>query len=300
LTIAKLVGYNASLGSRRLCLLRLVAITNEVRFPQRPPMFNVFAGAAVVALVLLVPCLGLANTDDQASAPVDSTAISDESPQAVKLSEHLYQIGNIVMDTQQRCLYVPARVNMSKGLVELLVCGEMGKKHESVLVAEAAPEHIQVGLLVLGLEPGGGLEYQGDPRAPKGDSVWIWVEWEKEGEHKRLRAEELVLNYATEKPMQNTHWVFAGSEIVDGRFAASIEQSIVTTYHDPYTIIDNPLPTGGDDTLYGANEGVVPEVGDPMVLILKADHDEPISFHAMSAELDLNLGRRPDDQTLKE
>jgi hypothetical protein len=191
---------------------------------------------------------------------------------------------------------MPARVNMSKGLVELLACGEMGKKHESVLVVEAAPEHIQVGLIVLGLEPVGGLEFQGDPETPRGDSVWIWAEWWVDGEHTLVRGEDLVHNYATKQPMQHTHWVFSGSEIVDGVFAASMEQSIVTTYHDPYTIIDNPLPSGADDTLYGANEGFVPEVGHPVTLVFKADSEEPIAFDILSEEHGLVLPRSDENE----
>lgn len=210
------------------------------------------------------------------------------SPQGIaKISDRLYRIGNVLIDKDQGCLYLPAAVNMNQGVVELLACGTMGKRHESVLVVDAEPMHIQVGLLLIGLEPGGGLSYQGDPRTPEGDSVWIWVEWKDDDEWRLMRAENLVFDYTRQAPMEPTHWVFSGSQVVEGRFVASIEQSIVTTYHDPYTIIDNPLLGGADDTVYGANKSILPEVGKEMVLIFKRDQKKPTPLHELLQTLKL-------------
>lgn len=207
-------------------------------------------------------------------------ALSEEDPAqkpvVQKLSDDVYQVGTAKLDKNKREIYLPGRVNMQKGLIELFACGPRGKLHESVLVLDVVPYHLQVALLLLGLEPGGGLEYQGDPRTPTGDPVHVWVEWDRPDSValsptvERHRAEELIYNLATKKPMKRTHWVFVGSKIVSGRFMAQIEQSLITTYHDPFTILDNPLPAGGDDTLYVVNEQVVPEPGTPVRVILKA------------------------------
>ena len=64
-------------------------------------------------------------------------------------------------------------------------------------------------------------------------------------------------------------WIFVGSRIHDGLFDAQVEGNIVTTYHDPATIIDNPLDSGGDDTVYGVNSRLVPRVGTPVTLTLR-------------------------------
>jgi hypothetical protein len=224
-----------------------------------------------------VACPSFARTDGHQEATPDTTGDLLE-PEVTSLGEGFYLIGRVLLDSDARTLYMPARVNMNEGLVELLACGPMGKTHESVLVVTARPEHIQVGLILLGLESGGGLEYQGDPRTPHGDSVWVWVEWQGEDGKRLTRGEDLVINYNTKKPMEHTHWVFSGSMIMDGKFVASVEQSIVTTYHDPMTILDNPLPTGADDTLYGANPQVVPDKGKPMVLVFTADSTRPVAL----------------------
>jgi hypothetical protein len=253
-----------------------------------PPTRRACRGCAlIVSLVLLG--VGLSSQGQASSTATEPQDSSMVPPQVERINERFYRVGNVLLDSGDRTLYVPARVNMSEGLVELLACGEMGKTHESVLVVDAQPWHIQVSLLLLGLEPGGGLEYQGDPQTPKGDSVWIWVEWADAGSWKMVRGEDLVFDSTRTDHMEYTAWVFSGSLIVDGRFAAGIEQSIVTTYHDPMTILDNPLPSGGDDTVYYVNSSVVPAVGHPVVLIFRTTASQPTSYRAAAGQVGIKL-----------
>ena len=69
--------------------------------------------------------------------------------------------------------------------------------------------------------------------------------------------------------MPRTHWVYTGSRIIDGRFIAQVEQSVVATYHDPFAMFDHPLATGMDDTLYYVNKQTVPPKGTPVTLVIK-------------------------------
>jgi hypothetical protein len=188
-------------------------------------------------------------------------AESEKSPEIVKISENIFKIGNAVLDTSKGVLTVSGWINMNEGMVELLACGPKGKLHESVLVLDIEPYHLQVALLLLGLKPGGGLKYQGDPGTPMGDSLFVYVSWEKsDGNHIRVRGEDLIYDIIKKKHMERTEWVFSGSRFIDSTFMAALEQSYITTFHDPNTIIDNPLPTGGDDTLYEVNKSLVPPV----------------------------------------
>jgi hypothetical protein len=190
-------------------------------------------------------------------------------PEVKKISNSEYQIGNALINTAKGSVTLKGWVNMSEGLIELLACGPRGKKHESVLILDVEPYHLQVALLMLGLEPGGGLSFQGDPKTPKGDSLYVYVSWEKrDGNHMRVRGEDLVYNIKENKTMPQTEWVFSGSRFINNVFMASVEQSFITTFHDPNTIIDNPLTSGGDDTLYEVNKKLVPPVNTPVIIEL--------------------------------
>lgn len=192
-----------------------------------------------------------------------------EMPEISKTAPDIYKLGTVEVDARKRLLTVPAKVNMQSGLVELLASTTTGKLHESVLVVDVDPLYLQLGLLLLGLEPGGNpSSLAEDPQRP-GDMMDIWVEWKlKEQPKVKKRAEELILDLRNDAPMQRTPWVFLGSRVYKGRFLARELGSLITTYHDSTAIVENPLPSSRDDTLYEANPDTVPPVGTPVTLII--------------------------------
>lgn len=196
---------------------------------------------------------------------------SDIKEQVVKqLSDSLYQIGNITLNSRTNELLMPGKINMDKGIIELLACAPGGKVHESVLVIDVVPYHLQVSLLLLGLNYGGGVSFQGDPSIPKGDSVEVFVKWkDKEDNMQFYRGEDLVFNLKDSSVMKKTHWVFTGSKVIDGLFVADAEKSLITTFHDPFTILDNPSPDGAYDDFFIVNEKIVPPKGTKVEVIIK-------------------------------
>ena len=189
--------------------------------------------------------------------------------QISKIGDHLYKLGSLKINSESKEIIIPGKVNMQKGMIELLACGPGGKVHESVLLLDVIPYHLHVGLLLLGLKFGGGLEYQGDPNTPMGDSLEVWVRWTSNDRDTIVKGEDLVWDIPRNKSMEHTYWVFAGSKVVEGKYMADIEKSIITTYHDPFTIIDNPLALGGDDELYRVNEKITPAKGTPVEVIIR-------------------------------
>jgi hypothetical protein len=219
----------------------------------------------LLILFLITISANLSANSLPVSLPNDS---SDAS--VTKISATEYKIGSLLLNSERREVYIQGNVNMKKGMIELLACGRTGKLHESVLVLDLVPHELHVALLLLGLEPRGNLKYQGDPTTPEGDSVEIYVEWNENGVTKKVRGEDMVYNLAGKKTMERTPWIFTGSRVMNGVYRADIEQSIVTTYHDPMTVLDNPLKEGGDDTLYKVNEDLVPAKGTPVRLTIRA------------------------------
>ncbi len=178
---------------------------------------------------------------------------------------------------KERRLEVSGWVNMQKGLVEVFACTPDGKTHESVLVLDCVPSGLHAGLLALGLEAGtpveGGTEAVYKP--PAGPKVLVQVRWKDgEGKERAARAEEWIWNKKEEKPMAPAAWLFTGSfqQAVSGNqqettYAANYIKSLVTTYHDASTILENPLPEGRDDTIFYANEKAVPPPGTPVTAV---------------------------------
>ena len=226
---------------------------------------------AVCGLILLSPVRALWGAAEEAERP------GEESPRVVRLR-------GIQFDLRARRVVMDGHIALSAGLVELFACVRGTKDYESVVALDCQPYDLHLGLLALGLKPGRPVSRQEAGKLPQGPTVLVRVEWkDAEGRLVSHRAEELILNVKTKKPMEPTGWVFVGSRFVksdpEGRelYAAALTGAVITTYHDPTTVLDNPHPTGGDDTLFVVNESVVPTVGTPVQIVVepekKADAD---------------------------
>ena len=188
-----------------------------------------------------------------------------------KISENSFQMGTVVVDTKKKEIIVPGQINIASNdkIIEFLACGLLGRTHESILLLDAEPIYIFTALGMLDLEHGMNLEVKGDPRAPKGSHVQIWVEWQQ-GEKVVLRpARELVWNVLAGKPMQKTHWVFTGGRIKNNQLTVQLYHSLIAVYRDPDALINNPLPGGTDDNTYRVNTDVVPPEGTKVKVIIR-------------------------------
>jgi len=185
-----------------------------------------------------------------------------------KITEHVYRVGQVVLDMKARTVVAGGRVNMRKGIIEYLAVTPKGKRHESVLVLEADPLHLQVALLLLGLEPGGGLSRQGDPSAPRGSALEARVRWKSGGREQETRLESFAWDIPRRRPMETTPWIFTGLNAAQQQRAVE-EGSLIASYRDPRAVLNNPLPSGADDTIYKVNERLVPPVGTSVTVTLR-------------------------------
>jgi hypothetical protein len=187
-----------------------------------------------------------------------------------RITENVYRIGAVIVDTQARTVTCKGVVNMDEGAIEYLAVAPGGKTHESLLRVDVRPLHLQVALLMLDLEPKNVLKFQGDPTTPQGAPVEIKVRWhDLKGAEQEARAEELLIDMPSKRPLPPNRWVFTGSRVIKEGFEADLAKSLVAVYHDPAAILDNPL-SGGVTNSYIINTKRVPKRGTPVDFVLKA------------------------------
>jgi hypothetical protein len=192
-------------------------------------------------------------------------------PEVAPLGDDRFRIGQVVLDRVKREVRFPGAVTLHEGTLEYLACAPSGKLYESLLRADVDPYHLQLALLLIGLEPRNNLRRQGDEATPLGDPLTIHVAWETAGGRVERRAESLVRqHYASDKTMTETEWVFTGSLFHDGVFAASVNRSLIAVYNDPTAIVNNPQRGGSDDTFYVPNASALPALGTVVEIILRA------------------------------
>jgi len=203
-----------------------------------------------------------------------------QSPLSVeKVGPGLFRLGKIEIDKKKRAVRFPAQVNMDKGLLEYVLVRSSGKVHESLLRTAVEPYHLQIALLLLGFEgTDRPLTFQGDPERPKGEPIEIIITDSREkdgnpiGQSLKVKAEEWVARRIDNdlKDAGALDWVYTGSLVVQGRFLAQSDGSVVALYHDPAALIDNASPGGESDEIWFVKEGVVPPVGTPVTVTIKA------------------------------
>lgn len=227
-----------------------------------------------MAFLILSPFLHAAEAEQRPSP--------DPSKKIRRVGPDLYELGNLRIDAEKRRITCPGRINMDRGgPIELLACTDRGKLHETILVLDVEPLHLQLALLLLDLKmgrnpavqyPEGSSESERDP----GDTVAIRVRWERkaegEGEAETIEhpAHDLLYNVKKERPMQPARWAFIGSRHVRGRFGAKVTGSLVVTYHDPLGVLELALEEVNSDIWYEANARVIPEVGTKVEMIIQA------------------------------
>ncbi len=201
-----------------------------------------------------------------AQKPVNRT----RPPQAERITDHTYRIGSLIVDTKERTVLCPGEINLNEGAIEYLAVAPGGKTHESLLLLKTRPLHLQVALLMLGLEPKNVLKRQGDPATPQGDPVELRIRWkDKNGQALERATEEMISELPNLKGMPVHPWLFTGSRILKEGFEADLSKSLIAVYHDPAAILDNPLP-GAVNNNYAINSKRTPKQGTRIELIFKA------------------------------
>ena len=210
----------------------------------------------------------------------------------VGLSNIAWADGHLHIEEKEKKLVLKGKISEAlgeydshlKGAVEYLVCGHNGKEYESIVVVDATAKQIHDALEKLGVAvgtPPGYDEEKDEPTPPKGTEFLIYVEWEDGDKAKKVRAEELIFNVKTQKPMQQVAWVYSGSRVVPDLDSddedAMIPQAFMSNdlvalrLFDASALFQNPLPESSEENIYKKNDALLPKLGTPVMLTIEVN-----------------------------
>jgi len=162
------------------------------------------------------------------------------------------RLGEITVHRQQRQLSFPAAINMNSGLLEVLIATPLGRLHESLLVTDASPLHLQTLLYLIGLQNGPRFP---DANGKQGAIVDIDLEWQVHSGEKVVEPiESWIIDNRTDMPMTRYGWVFTGSSVDNGVVLAETNGNLAVLYTTSDTILDIPDKSGDLDTYFHGNE----------------------------------------------
>lgn len=221
----------------------------------------------LVCLTLLAPAAGFAQgrTGPAGSQP-PATA-----PQAMveRLGRDLFRLGKIRVNTATREVSVPATVNPVSTLEFLANTPRGLKAYESALTLESDGITFNTALVLIGLERANARLLP--DKSIDGDRVELWIEIPGTPP-RRMRAERLVFDRATDAEIPEGTWVYTGSMFLEnGRYMADADGILIGFIHSRSAVIDHPDTIGVGR--YGSivlNTSLGLQPGAALTLIVKA------------------------------
>lgn len=232
-----------------------------------------------------------ADAASPAAAKAGKAASAADQPDPAKAIKKLegtrYELNGIIFDQKTRTIRIPAKVNMTEGLLEYALVHESGKVHESLLSTVISPFDLNVVLLLLNFEPGTGFFDTSDqnagavpvknPRLPAAAQLKVTLEWKTpDGTDKTAKLESLLLNLDQKGPVTDGPFTYTGSMVTDdGTFMARDTGSILALYVDVLALINNPREGNENDDIWVADKTQIPEKDTAVTLILQPDAAAP-------------------------
>jgi hypothetical protein len=228
--------------------------------------------------------------DNQIAAIEDEPAQSDapdDAPDQPKFAfesfpvpEHFVRLQpdqNVWVDKKNRTVVMDGEICLREGLLELLLCEEGGKTHESVIKVKAKPSIVRAGLEAIGAKKGKPAEFQPEYKPATGDEIEIRVKYlDPKGKLHEVMAQEFVRNVKTGKALDHP-WVFAGSFFSFDEFEkkevfmADATGDFICVSNFPTAIMDLPIPSSqtNEQLMFDAFKENIPLVGTKVRVTLK-------------------------------
>lgn len=186
------------------------------------------------------------------------------------------------IDWKRKAVEVDAKVVLTEGPLELVLCTAGSKEHESILATSARPRDIFQALGLVGLEPGKPVRWDesGKNLVPtEGQKVGITVHYQANGRDESVAVEKWLMT-ADEKPIETRLiWVFSGSRVMEeGRFGADVEGTVVCVVDfDTALISVGGLHSADDEQLWlRANPRTIPARGTKCKLVITAAAEDSV------------------------
>lgn len=195
-------------------------------------------------------------------------------PNVESLGEGRFRLGEIEFHSGTRAIRLPCKVNTKQDVLEYVLVHEQGKVHESLLTTAVSPLQLQIVLKLLNYTQGRGELLDAylppgeapPPREAPGETVELLVEWDR---NPVVSLNPVIRDRTTDAPLERGPWILTGSEVINGKFQAEVEGSIIALYRDPLALFNSPHPRMVDDENWFPIEKALPGAGQPVTLTIR-------------------------------
>ncbi|MCP4833979.1 MAG: hypothetical protein GY895_04375 [Phycisphaera sp.] len=263
------------IGRSISCFVVLVVLVASHGCDSIPPRMPTWTGPDLIGVPATRPMVGLG-----ADAPSDLEVVGDETPRIVTMD------GGVTAVIDGGLVTVPGWIELEEGWLEVGVCRQGTREHETVVATTSLPSVVHAAMLLAGFEPGSPAWYRADGSSgpATGDAVLVEIRIDDEKESQRVIP--LAEAVDDERGASDLHWVFAGSSFHPNPpamgpgeyYAADYAGTIVglTTFGDEVVAaVEVRSPEIGiDPAVWTIRKGVLPPAGSRVTLVLRRPSNE--------------------------
>ena len=234
-------------------------------------------------LPLFLLTAGLLQADEAAPAPTPADPAPIEKPVIKDLGDGKFSVGEVTFNQKDRNISFPGRLNMIEGLLEFAIVHQNGKIHESLLVTDASPFHINVALKLLRYKPSEELfpildeDWRPTKEFPEVSEevkaaarVEILITWKKEdGSKGEAALNDWIYHSTLERPIQASPWIYGGSYVHNGSFQAQSTGDVSAIFTANSALFNYPGKDRELDTVWIPTPDRLPAVDTPVTIIIK-------------------------------
>ncbi len=202
------------------------------------------------------------------------------------------------IDKENRQVIVGGKICLRSGPLELFVSPMGQKSHETIVTVDAWASQIHMCLALCGVMPGTPVEFAPIYKPAHGPKIEIEVVWKEGGKIIRRRAQDMIRNSETQKPME-THWVFGGSLVINDEGYYGDGGALVCLSNFAVATMDIPIKSVDSDAylMYEALTENIPEVNTQVFLYFKPQIEDKdvASAEEIAAEVGRISNATPDE-----
>ena len=250
---------------------------------------NWIVALLVMASLTVLPAKAQAQAQQAEGDEKPAHAIDPIAEAIKKVNE---EDNGLTINAEKKHLDIKATVCMRRGdFLEMFACTKDTREHESILVTDAVPSTMHLGLLLLGLEPGSPLSYDMKVDPPKlvpakGPKVDVFIVIKVDDVEREIPANRWVQDNKTKEMKKGNTWLFAGSQFATFQdkqvYQADLNGSAISlvNFGDDLLTLPNKMTDANEshDKVWAPRTEAIPKVGTKVVIRLKpqaADAEEP-------------------------
>ncbi len=188
-----------------------------------------------------------------------------------QIEKNKFRLKTISFDSEAKTISFPAKLNLIEGNLEYLIVTARGKTHESLIVTDISPSHLNVVMKLLSFVEN---KEMFDPKAvtKKGTSAAdILVSWKDGDKNEEHPINDLIQHNVKLDALPTAEWTYTGSSMsAENTFQAELNGDIAAIFSDPSAIFNYSGDGRNLDTVWIPFSKRLPAKDTSVTIIIKA------------------------------